>query len=66
MANVAMAAQKIDFDEARRRQVASIAAKRLGRPEEFGATCAFVCSAYSGYLSGQNIHLDGGTYPALI
>jgi 3-oxoacyl-[acyl-carrier protein] reductase len=66
LANVAMAAQKIDFDEARRRQVASIAAKRLGRPEEFGATCAFVCSAYSGYLSGQNIHLDGGTYPALI
>ncbi len=66
MANVAVDSQKIDFDEARRRQVASIAAKRLGRPEEFGATCAFVCSAFSGYLSGQNIHLDGGSYPALI
>jgi 3-oxoacyl-[acyl-carrier protein] reductase len=66
MAHVAMETQHIDFDEARRRQVASIAAKRLGRPEEFGATCAFVCSAFSGYLSGQNIHLDGGTYPALV
>jgi 3-oxoacyl-[acyl-carrier protein] reductase len=66
MANVAMAKQNIDFDEARRRQTQAIAAKRLGRPEEFGATCAFVCGALSGYLSGQNIHLDGGTYPALI
>ncbi|HEY5350620.1 MAG TPA: SDR family oxidoreductase, partial [Candidatus Lustribacter sp.] len=66
MASVAMAKQSIDFDEARRRQTQAIAAKRLGRPEEFGATCAFVCSAHSGYLSGQNIHLDGGTYPALI
>jgi 3-oxoacyl-[acyl-carrier protein] reductase len=66
MARVAMETQHIDFDEARWRQVQAIAAKRLGRPEEFGATCAFVCSAFSGYLSGQNIHLDGGTYPALI
>lgn len=66
MANNAMKTQKIDYDEARKRQIQTVAAKRLGRPEEFGATCAFVCSAYSGYLSGQNVHLDGGTYPALI
>jgi 3-oxoacyl-[acyl-carrier protein] reductase len=66
MARVAMETQHIDFDEARRRQVASIAAKRLGRPGEFGATCAFVCSAFAGYMSGQNIHLDGGSYPALV
>jgi 3-oxoacyl-[acyl-carrier protein] reductase len=66
MAHFAMETQHIDFEEARRRQVQSIAARRLGRPEEFGATCAFVCSAFSGYLSGQNIHLDGGSYPALL
>jgi 3-oxoacyl-[acyl-carrier protein] reductase len=66
MANNAMKTQKIEYEEARKRQIQTVAAKRLGRPEEFGATCAFVCSAYSGYLSGQNVHLDGGTYPALI
>ncbi len=37
-------------------------AGRLGDPEEFGATCAFLCSAMSGYMSGQNILLDGGVY----
>jgi 3-oxoacyl-[acyl-carrier protein] reductase len=56
----------ITYEEARRRQTDSIAAKRLGRPEEFGATCAFLCSAQAGFMSGQNIHLDGGSYPALI
>jgi 3-oxoacyl-[acyl-carrier protein] reductase len=61
-----MKTQNIDFDEARKRQKQQVAAKRFGRPEEFGATRAFVCSAHSGYLSGQNIHLDGGTYPALV
>lgn len=44
----------------------SIAAGRLGRPEEFGATCAFLCSAHAGYISGQNIQLDGGSYAGLV
>ena len=44
----------------------SIAAKRLGRPEEVGAACAFLCSAQAGYISGQNLQLDGGTYPGLL
>jgi 3-oxoacyl-[acyl-carrier protein] reductase len=56
----------ITFDEARRRQADSIAAKRLGRPEEFGAACAFLCSANAGYISGVNLHLDGGSYPGLV
>jgi 3-oxoacyl-[acyl-carrier protein] reductase len=56
----------ISYDEARARMAATIAAKRLGRPEELGATCAFVCSAHAGYMSGMNIHLDGGSYPGLI
>jgi 3-oxoacyl-[acyl-carrier protein] reductase len=43
-----------------------IAARRLGTPEEFGATCAFLCSVQAGFISGQNIQLDGGSYAGLI
>ena len=46
--------------EARKR---SVPAQRLGSPEEFGAMCAFLCSVQAGYLTGQNILLDGGAYP---
>jgi 3-oxoacyl-[acyl-carrier protein] reductase len=66
MAQAAMKRENIGYEEARARQVASIAARRLGDPREFGATCAFLCSAHAGYMSGQNVHLDGGSYPALI
>jgi 3-oxoacyl-[acyl-carrier protein] reductase len=54
------------MEEARERIAQTIAAGRMGRPEEFGATCAFVCSAHAGYMSGMNFHLDGGSYPGLI
>ena len=37
-------------------------AGRLGEVEEFGHACAYICSAYSGYLVGQNILLDGGAF----
>lgn len=40
----------------------TIAAKRLGRPEEFADACAFLCSAQAGFISGQNLQLDGGSY----
>jgi 3-oxoacyl-[acyl-carrier protein] reductase len=43
---------------------AGIPAKRFGTPAEFGATCAFMCSVHAAYLTGQNILLDGGAYPA--
>ena len=36
---------------------------RFGTAEEFGAACAFLCSARAGYLTGQNILLDGGACP---
>lgn len=45
---------------------ATIAAGRLGRPEEFADACAFLCSAQAGYISGQNLQLDGGSYAGLI
>jgi 3-oxoacyl-[acyl-carrier protein] reductase len=66
MAKAAMARENISYEEARARQIESIAARRLGDPKEFGATCAFLCSTLAGFMSGQNLHLDGGSYPALI
>jgi 3-oxoacyl-[acyl-carrier protein] reductase len=66
MAQQQMKREGISYEAARASQVQSIAARRLGLPSEFGATCAFLCSAHAGYMSGQNIHLDGGSYPALV
>jgi 3-oxoacyl-[acyl-carrier protein] reductase len=42
---------------------ASIPAGRFGEPAEFGALCAFLCSAHAGYISGQNLLIDGGAFP---
>ncbi len=41
----------------------AIPARRFGTAEEFGAVCAFICSVQAGYLTGQNVLLDGGAYP---
>ena len=41
----------------------NVPAQRFGQPDEFGAYCAFICSARSGFLTGQNLLLDGGSYP---
>ena len=41
----------------------TIPARRFGSADEFGAVCAFLCSVHAGYLTGQNILLDGGAYP---
>ena len=48
--------------ERKARQSADIPARRLGTPEEFGQVCAFLCSVHAGYLTGQNIPVDGGLY----
>jgi 3-oxoacyl-[acyl-carrier protein] reductase len=40
--------------------------KRFGTAEEFGATCAFLCSAHAGYMVGQNVLLDGGAFPGTL
>ena len=50
-------------EEAWGRRAQAIPAQRFGSAEEFGAVCAFLCSAQAGYLTGQNILLDGGAYP---
>ncbi len=47
-------------------RAATIPAGRYGTTEEFGATCAFMCSQYAGYMVGQNILLDGGATSSTI
>ena len=44
-------------------RAAKIPAGRLGSPEEFGALCAFLASAQAGYITGQNVLIDGGAFP---
>jgi 3-oxoacyl-[acyl-carrier protein] reductase len=66
MAKLAVEREGITYDEARARMADSIAAKRLGRTSEFGAACAFLCSVHAGFISGVNLHLDGGSYPGLV
>jgi 3-oxoacyl-[acyl-carrier protein] reductase len=44
-------------------RMATIPARRFGNAEEFGATCAFLCSMQAAYITGQNVLTDGGAYP---
>ena len=60
------AARKIDYEQFRNQMREQIPAQRFGEPAEFGAMCAFLCSAQCGYVTGQNILLDGGQYPGLL
>ncbi|MCR5865045.1 MAG: SDR family oxidoreductase [Aquincola tertiaricarbonis] len=53
----------VGVDELADRRRMGIPAQRFGSAEEFGAVCAFLCSMQAGYLTGQNILLDGGAYP---
>jgi len=56
----------VSIEQAYDEMKASIAAGRLGTAEEFGDACAFLCSAQAGYISGQNLQLDGGSYAGLV
>jgi 3-oxoacyl-[acyl-carrier protein] reductase len=49
-----------EIADARRK---TVPAMRFGTTDEFGATCAFLCSAHASYITGQNILIDGGAYP---
>ena len=55
----------VTLEQAYAEMASSIAAGRLGTPEEFGAACAYLCSAHAGYVSGQNLQIDGGSYPGV-
>ncbi|GAB4116359.1 MAG: SDR family oxidoreductase [Rubrivivax sp.] len=63
--NTAAVAQRAgqSFDEVWEGRRRSNPTQRFGDAAEFGALCAFVCSAHAGYLTGQNLLIDGGAYP---
>ena len=66
MAQKLMQDKRIDRDQARQLIADTLPARRFGKPEEFGATCAFVCSQHAGFMTGQNLQLDGGSYWGLV
>ena len=53
---------EVEFEQRKKTNPAG----RYGSPEEFGALCAFLCSAHAGYINGQNIVIDGGGYPGTL
>jgi len=62
--NMKVAAEKSgkDMDTVRQAQQAVVPARRFGHPDEFGALCAFLCGQQAGYITGQNLLIDGGMY----
>ncbi|WP_119459018.1 SDR family oxidoreductase [Rhodospirillaceae bacterium SYSU D60014] len=67
-ANTRNAAEKTGrgFDELWTERMTNNPAGRFGEPEEFGAACAFLCGVRAGYITGQNLLLDGGAYPGTL
>ena len=65
--NIASGAKAMgaDLDKFTEQQMASVPAQRFGDPAEFGAACAFLCSAQAGYITGQNLVIDGGRYSSV-
>lgn len=63
-AGFAFSAQEdgISEEDVARRRAEANPAGRFGTVEEFGATCAFLCSVHVGYMAGQQVLLDGGAY----
>jgi 3-oxoacyl-[acyl-carrier protein] reductase len=58
------ASQNKSVEQFAREREASVPMKRIGSPQELGDACAFLCSASAGYITGQNLLLDGGLFPA--
>ena len=58
--------QGVSVEEAMNQRKAAVPAGRFGTPEEFGAAAAFLCSANAGFITGQNLLLDGGIYPGTL
>ena len=58
----AASAGGISVDELAQRRRKTVPAQRFGNAAEFGALCAFVCSQQAGYVTGQNLLIDGGAF----
>jgi len=58
--------QNISEDEAKRRMAESVPAKRLGEADDFGPAVAFLCSRHAGYITAQNVTVDGGLVRAVM
>lgn len=58
--------QGVSYDEAKQRRQDGLPAGRFGQPDEFGHAAAFLCSAHSGFITGQNLLLDGGSFPGAL
>lgn len=52
----------VSVEEIKKERGLTIPAERLGNPEEFGEACAFLCSSQAGYITGQNLLIDGGAF----
>lgn len=59
----AMEERGLSLEEAIAERAQSVPAKRFGDPAEFGEACAFFCAASAGYITGQNLLIDGGRFP---
>ncbi|MFM9972155.1 MAG: SDR family oxidoreductase [Burkholderiales bacterium] len=56
-------ARSMTLEEIRTERLSQLPSKRFGAVKEFGDYCAFICSAQAGYIAGQNLLIDGGSYP---
>ena len=65
MANDAARSGK-SLDEVRAGLMATNPTGRVGNADEFGRACAFLCSAQAGFMTGQNLQLDGGSYEGIV
>jgi 3-oxoacyl-[acyl-carrier protein] reductase len=55
--------QGISVEQAAAARAQAVPARRFGDPDEFGAACAFLCSSHAGFITGQNLLMDGGIFP---
>ncbi|TCK09070.1 SDR family oxidoreductase [Marinobacterium mangrovicola] len=56
----------VSAEQVREEQMKASPAERFGDPVEFGAYCAFLCGSQAGFITGQNLLLDGGAYPGTL
>jgi len=57
--------QGVSLEAAKAQVAAANPTRRIGDPAEFGAACAFLASAHAGFITGQNLLMDGGAYPGV-